>query len=57
MSGALIIFGLTMLMYIPLAGLLLFVWWKHGKGEKGVVFACSIFLLGSIALLLYMLTL
>ena len=36
MDGALIILFTTLVIYIPLAGILLYVWWKFGKNEKGV---------------------
>lgn len=40
----LIIVALTVLIYIPLAGILLYVWWKNGKGELAVVIARRIYL-------------
>lgn len=40
----LIIVALTVLIYIPLAGILLYVWWKNGKGERAVVIARRIYL-------------
>lgn len=54
MDGAVIIFLLTLAIYIPLAGTLLYVWWKHGKDEKGIALARIIFLTGSVALFVYM---
>jgi TRAP-type C4-dicarboxylate transport system permease large subunit len=56
MFGSIIILFVTIAIYIPLAGVLLYVWWKHGKGEVGVTIARAIFLLGSVFLFLYMLT-
>lgn len=57
MDGSIFILFLAIALYIPLGGALLYVWWKHGKGEKGVMIARIIFLLGSVTLFLYMLTL
>lgn len=57
MYGQIIIVLITMLIYIPLAGILLYVWWKHGKDEGGVAIARIIFLLGSVTLFFYMFTL
>lgn len=57
MDGAIIILFITVALYIPLAGVLLYIWWKHGKGEKGVALARIVFLLGSLVLFLYMMTL
>lgn len=57
MDGALLIFVLTLLAYIPLASVLLYVWWKYGKGETGVGIARPIFLVGSLALIFYIMTL
>ena len=56
MEGGLLIFILTLVAYVPLAIVLLYVWWKYGKGEIGVSIARTVFLLGSGALLLYMTT-
>lgn len=56
MKGGLLIFILTLVVYIPLTIVLLYVWWKYGKGEIGVSIARTVFLLGSGALLLYMTT-
>ncbi len=57
MDVTLIIFILSLIVYIPLAGVLLYVWWKHGKHERVVNFARLIFLLGSFGLFFYMITL
>lgn len=57
MQGALIIFILTLMLYIPLSAVLLYVWWKYGRGEIGVVIARMVFLAGSAALIFYMVTL
>ena len=54
MEGSLIIFLLTLVTYIPLAIVLLYVWWKYGKGEIGVSIARAVFLAGSFALIFYM---
>ena len=54
MDGAFLIFILTLVTYVPLAALLLYVWWKYGKGEIGVAVARAIFLAGSGALIAYM---
>lgn len=54
MYPGLIIFILTLIVYLPLAGVLLYVWWKYGKGEIGVTIARSIFLFGSLALVFMM---
>ncbi len=56
MDAPLIIFALTLLAYIPLACVLLYVWWKYGKGEVGVSLARVIFLAGSVGLLFLMIT-
>ena len=56
MDGAIIIIFLTLVIYIPLAGILLYVWWKYGKGEMGVRIAIVVFLLGSFGLFAYMIT-
>ncbi len=55
MDGALIILFTTLVIYIPLAGILLYVWWKFGKNEKGVQIARLFFLFGSVLLFIYML--
>lgn len=49
----LIIVALTVLIYIPLAGILLYVWWKHGKGERAVVIARRVYL--TVSALLFIL--
>ena len=56
MDIPIIIFAITLLIYIPLAGIVLYVWHKHGKGEPMVMLARVIFILGSLALFGYMLT-
>ena len=56
MDIPIIIFAITLLIYIPLAGIVLYVWHKHGKGEPMVMLARVIFILGSLALIGYMLT-
>ena len=57
MDGSLLIFILALVAYIPLAIVLLYVWWKYGKGEHGVSVARSVFLAGSFFLIAYMITL
>ncbi len=54
MDPGLFIFILALVAYTPLAVLLLYVWWKYGKGEPGVSIARSIFLTGSALLIAYM---
>lgn len=56
MSGALLIFMLSLVAYIPLACVLLYVWWKYGKGEFGVSLARAVFLAGSLFLIFLMVT-
>lgn len=56
MKIALIIFLLALITYIPLAVILLYVWWKYGKGEPGVMIARTIFLVGSLGLIFYIIT-
>jgi hypothetical protein len=56
MLGPVIVLFFTVAIYIPLAGVLLYVWWKHGKDEKGITIARIVFLVGSLLLFLYMLT-
>lgn len=55
MDGALVILFTTLVIYIPLAGILLYVWWKFGKNEKGVFISRLVFLFGSAMLFIYML--
>lgn len=57
MSLPFIIFLFTLLMCIPLSGMLLYVWWKYGKGERGVAIARIVFLVGIFVLLGYLITL
>lgn len=57
MDARLIIFLGSLAIYILLAGILLYVWWKHGKEEPVVAQVRVIFLLGSIGLFIYMSTL
>lgn len=54
MDAGLIIFLITLIAYIPLASVLLYVWWKYGKDEPGVAIARKVFLFGSLALILSM---
>lgn len=55
MFGPVMVLFFTIAVYIPLSGVLLYVWWKHGKGEAGVTIARSVFLVGSLLLFMYML--
>lgn len=57
MDGNLIIFILTLITYIPLSTVLLYVWWKYGRNERGVILARMVFLAGSAALIFYMMLL
>jgi hypothetical protein len=57
MEGTLIIFILTLVTYIPLSIVLLYVWWKYGRNETGVSVARAVFLAGSLSLIFYMITL
>jgi hypothetical protein len=50
------IFIITFAVYLPLAGSLVYVWWKHGAGETKVAIARIVFLLGSLGLFFLMLT-
>ena len=56
MDGTFLIFILTLVVYIPLASILLYVWWKYGKGEVGVSIARTIFLAGSLVLIFSLIT-
>lgn len=51
MNGGLLIFLLSLLVYVPLACVLLYVWWKYGKNEIGVSIARAVFIGGSVALI------
>jgi hypothetical protein len=52
-----IIIAITFLFFLPLAGVLLYVWYKFGKGNRKVQLARIIFLVGSLVIVGYMLTL
>ena len=56
MFGPMMVLIFTVAIYVPLAGVLLYVWWKHGKDEKGVMIARTVFLVGSLLLFMYMLS-
>jgi hypothetical protein len=56
MLGGLLIFALTLVTFLPLAGILLYVWWKYGKGDLGVSLARTVFLGGSLLLLFILIT-
>lgn len=55
MSIPFIIIFVTLLIYLPLAGALIYVWWKYGSHEIGVSIARVIFILGSLVLFTLML--
>jgi hypothetical protein len=55
MEGTFIILLLALLAYIPLTAVLLYIWWKYGKGEVGVSIARTVFLAGSGILIFVML--
>lgn len=56
MDISIIILCITLALYIPMTGVLLYVWWKYGKGEKVVSIARTVYLVGSLFLFMYMLT-
>jgi predicted membrane protein len=56
MNISLAIVIVTVLVYIPLAAILLYVWTKHGRGEPKVILARTIFLIGSFMVFAYMVT-
>ncbi len=55
MSIPFIIIFITLAIYIPLSGALLYVWWKYGRHEIGVSLARVVFLVGSLILFTFML--
>ncbi|MEN9881216.1 MAG: hypothetical protein RLZZ308_399 [Candidatus Parcubacteria bacterium] len=55
--AALYIFIVTCGIYSVLTGILFYVWHKFGKGEPAVAVVRVIYILGSLVLLLYMITL
>lgn len=55
MIGPFIFLFFTLAVYIPLSCVLFYVWWKHGKDEKGVMVARIVYIIGSIVLFSYML--
>jgi heme/copper-type cytochrome/quinol oxidase subunit 2 len=57
MNVDLIIFLITFALFLPLAGALLYVWWKYGKEEKAVGVARIVFLVGTVFLFSWMLIL
>ncbi len=57
MDARLIIFLVSLAVYVPLASVLLYVWWKHGKDEPAVGKARIIFLVVSFSLFAFMITL
>lgn len=54
MHISVILFLITLLIYIPMAAVLLYVWHKYGQGDKGVRFARTVYISGSLLILLYM---
>lgn len=48
MHISVILFLITLLIYIPMAGILLYVWYKFGKDDNGVRIARVIYLTGSL---------
>ncbi|MBP6948529.1 MAG: hypothetical protein KBB50_00440 [Candidatus Pacebacteria bacterium] len=56
MDISIIIFCITIAFYLSTSGVLLYVWWKYGKDEKGVALARVVYLTGSLFLFMYMLT-
>lgn len=57
MFGPIVIFFFTVAVYVPLSVALFYVWWKHGKDEKGVTIARFVYSMGSLFLFWYMLML
>jgi hypothetical protein len=57
MDTTLVIFIVITLIYLPLAGVQLYVWWKHGKDEPGVAIARAAYLFGSFLLFVLLITL
>jgi hypothetical protein len=53
----LLILALTIIAYVPLSAVLLYVWWKYGTGEVGVSIARTVFLAGSGIILFMLITL
>ncbi len=51
MHISVILFLTTLIIYIPMAGILLYVWYKFGKGDGGVRVARSVYLAGSVFIL------
>ncbi len=51
MHISVILFLTTLVIYIPMAGILLYVWYKFGKGDRGVGVARSVYLVGSVCIL------
>lgn len=56
MNIPIIIFITTIVVFVPLAGALLYVWWKYGKNEKGIAIARLVFVTGTVFLFGYMFT-
>ena len=55
MNISLILFLATVVIYIPMAGVLLYVWHKFGQGDGGVQKARIFYLVGSFSIVLFML--
>jgi hypothetical protein len=45
------IIAFTLVMYIPIASIFMYIWHTYGKGDKNVMLVRFIFLIGSIFLL------
>lgn len=48
MHISVILFLITLLIYIPMAGILLYVWYKFGKEDGGVRVSRMVYLTGSL---------
>ncbi len=51
MHISVILFLVTLLIYVPMAGILLYVWYKFGRGDAGVRIARAVYLTGSACIL------
>jgi hypothetical protein len=57
MDAPLIIFFITLSIYLPLTWVLLYVWNKFGSKDRGVFIARTVYLIGSAVLFGYMIIL
>lgn len=57
MNISLIIFIFSIVVYIPVAAVLLYVWHKYGKSEKAVSYARATFFIGSAFIIIFMMAL